>query len=92
MLSFMCATPIGSAAAGPIFELIGYPGTFGLSAACNLVAFLYALFFIRETVKSDYIVSNIASNIVSNISKILSKIAMPKLVPAFIFLPCNGFC
>jgi hypothetical protein len=53
MLSFMCATPIGSAAAGPIFELIGYPGTFGLSAACNLVAFLYALFFIRETVKID---------------------------------------
>jgi hypothetical protein len=63
MLSFMCATPIGSAAAGPIFELIGYPGTFGLSAACNLVAFLYALFFIRETVKSD-IVLNSASNIV----------------------------
>jgi hypothetical protein len=56
MLSFMCATPIGSAAAGPIFELIGYPGIFGLSAACNLVAFLYALFFIRETVKIDYIV------------------------------------
>jgi hypothetical protein len=50
MLAFFCATPIGSAAAGPIFEKVGYIGTFGLSAACNLFAFLYALFFITETV------------------------------------------
>ena len=51
MLAFFCATPIGSAAAGPIFEYIGYYGTFGLSGACSLVAILYAIFFIKETVK-----------------------------------------
>ena len=50
MFSFMCATPLGSAAAGPIFDAIGYNGTFLTAAACNLTAFLYALIFIKETV------------------------------------------
>ena len=50
MFSFMCATPLGSAAAGPIFDVIGYKGTFAVSAGCSLAAFLYALFFIKETV------------------------------------------
>ena len=51
MFSFMCATPMGSAVAGPIYEQIGFYGTFGLSAGCTLLAFLYALIFIKETVR-----------------------------------------
>jgi hypothetical protein len=53
MLAFFCATPIGSAVAGPVFEKIGYFGTFGIGALCNLIAIIYAALFIRETVESN---------------------------------------
>ena len=51
MLAFFCATPIGSAVAGPVFEKVGYSWTFGIGAACNMIAVLYAVVFIQETVK-----------------------------------------
>ena len=52
MLAFFCATPVGSAVAGPVFEKIGYIWTFGIGASCNLIAVAYAVFFIKETVKA----------------------------------------
>ena len=50
IIAFTMATPIGSAVAAPIYQAVGYYGTFGIVAGCHLVVIFYLLFFVKETV------------------------------------------
>ena len=50
IIAFTMATPIGSAVAAPIYQAVGYYGTFGIVAGCHLVVIFYLLFFVTETV------------------------------------------
>ena len=52
IIAFTMATPIGSAVAAPIYQAVGYYGTFGIVAGCHLVVIFYLLFFVTETVSS----------------------------------------
>ena len=49
------ATPIGSAVAAPIYQAVGYYGTFGIVAGCHLVVIFYLLFFVTETVSTSIV-------------------------------------
>ena len=75
MLAFFCATPVGSAVAGPVFEKIGYIWTFGIGASCNLIAVAYAVFFIKETVKALSEVYGNLGTLVALISPLMHRAA-----------------
>ena len=50
LIAFTLATPIGSAIAGPIFDATGYYGSFGIAAGGSLIALIYTIIFVKETV------------------------------------------
>ena len=41
---------IGNLISGPLFVSIGYFGVFGMASSCNVIALLYLVFFIKESV------------------------------------------
>ena len=41
---------MGNLISGPLFVSIGYFGVFGLASSCNVIALLYLVFFIKESV------------------------------------------
>ena len=41
---------IGNLISGPLFVSIGYFGVFGLASSCNVIALLYLVFFLKESV------------------------------------------
>ena len=55
IIAFTMATPIGSAVAAPIYQAVGYYGTFGIVAGCHLVVIFYLLFFVTETVSTSIV-------------------------------------
>ena len=50
-MAMSLATPISSAVGGLAFEQIGFYGVFGISATCNLLAVIYFIFFVEESVR-----------------------------------------
>ena len=41
---------VGNLISGPLFVAIGYFGVFGVSSVCNIIALLYLVFWVQESV------------------------------------------
>ena len=41
---------VGNLISGPLFVAIGYFGVFGVSSVCNIIALLYLVFWVQESI------------------------------------------
>ena len=44
---------VGNLISGPLFVAIGYFGVFGVSSVCNIIALLYLVFWVQESVPAN---------------------------------------
>ena len=44
---------VGNLISGPLFVAIGYFGVFGVSSVCNIIALLYLVFWVQESIPAN---------------------------------------